>query len=285
MRAGTVTGAARSLNISQPALSQVLRHAEDELGFLLFNREKGRLHPTPEAVELYPEAERIFAGLEGLRRKTTDLKKGKSGLVRIAASPPPSLSVLPKALQSLRKKHPDIQLRAHVAPLGTLITMLRAGDANLALALDDRMPHDIQAEPLAPVRFCCLMAQESALAARAEVSFGDLAGQTVISYRSQTRPREELEKAAPSHVRFDPDLEIDSSFSAVGFVQAGLGVAVVDALTPWAQFQGLCLRPLRDSPTVPLSLLTLKERQLSQANLFMSDELRQICPGFEPPLS
>ena len=55
MRAGSVTGAARMLNTSQPALSQILRHLEDELGFLLFVREKGRLKPTPEALELFPQ--------------------------------------------------------------------------------------------------------------------------------------------------------------------------------------------------------------------------------------
>ena len=78
MRAGTVTEAARLLNISQPALSQVLRHTEDDLGFALFTREKGRLKPTPEAQELYPEAERLFGELEGLRRKTADLRLGRA---------------------------------------------------------------------------------------------------------------------------------------------------------------------------------------------------------------
>ena len=50
MRCGTVTGAAAMLNISQPALSQILLHAEDQLGFKLFNRVRGRLVPTQEAV-------------------------------------------------------------------------------------------------------------------------------------------------------------------------------------------------------------------------------------------
>jgi DNA-binding transcriptional LysR family regulator len=278
MRAGTVTGAARMLNISQPALSQVLKHTEDDLGFLLFAREKGRLQPTPEALELYPEAERLFAGLEGIRRKTTDLRKGRAGLVRIAASAPPSMSILPRALEALRAKHPNIQLRAHVAPLSTLITMLRAGDATLALALDDQMPLDIGAEVLDQTSFCCLLPPGSSLADADEIALRDLSSQTVISYRSNTRPRDELDKAALAQgLRFQPDLEIDSSISAVGFVQAGLGIAVVDSLLPWHQFPNLTMRPLADSPTFPLSLLTLKDRQIAQADQFMVDEVRAIC--------
>ncbi|MGH1354311.1 MAG: LysR family transcriptional regulator [Thalassovita sp.] len=278
MRAGTVTGAARMLNISQPALSQVLKHTEDDLGFLLFAREKGRLHPTPEAMELYPEAERLSAGLEGLRRKTTDLRKGRAGLVRVAASAPPSMSILPRALMGLRAKHPNIQLRAHVAPLSTLIAMLRAGDATLALALDDQLPADIGVEVIDKTSFCCLLPTDSDLADAQNISLLDLAGQTVISYRSNTRPRDELDRAAQAQgLRFQPDLEIDSSISAVGFVQAGLGIAVVDALLPWHQFPGIVMCPLAQSPQFPLSLLTLKDRQIAQADQFMIDELRALC--------
>ena len=59
MRLGTLTGAAQALNVSQPALSQLLLHAEDRLGYKLFRRLRGRLVPTPEALQLYPEAERL----------------------------------------------------------------------------------------------------------------------------------------------------------------------------------------------------------------------------------
>ena len=67
MRCGTLTSAAEALNVSQPALSQILLHTEDELGFKLFQRVKGRLIPTPEAEDLYPEVERLFGDLEALR--------------------------------------------------------------------------------------------------------------------------------------------------------------------------------------------------------------------------
>jgi len=283
MRAGTVTGAARMLNISQPALSQILRHAEDEFGFALFDREKGRLRPTPEALELYPEAERLFAGLEGLRRKTADLRLGRAGLVRVAASTPPGLAILPHAMADYRARHPDIALRSHVAPLAAMISMLRAGDVALALALDDRLPPDIQVDPLGEVAFRCLLPEDHPLTEREALSFSDLAGEMLISYGEANRPHEELTLAARAQgVAFHPGIEVGTSISAVGFVQAGLGVAVVDAMLPWDQFAGVVVRGLNDCPTLPFSLLSLRGRGLSRAEEIMALRIRTLCEGLSP---
>ncbi|MGR3461206.1 MAG: LysR family transcriptional regulator [Roseovarius sp.] len=266
MRAGTVTGAARLLNISQPALSQILIHTEAQLGFALFDREKGRLRPTPEAFELYPEAERLFAGLEGLRRKTLDLRLGRAGLVRIAASPPPGMSLLPRALRTFRARHPDVVLRTHVAPLAAMVDLLRTGDVSMALALDDNLPPDIAVENIGTTSFCCLLPEGHGLADAQEVGFSDLEGETIISYRNQSRPHDELDMALRRRGGiFAPQIEIDSSISAAGFVHAGLGVALVDALLPWAQFPGIVVLPLRDAPSLPVSLLTARDKTLSRA--------------------
>jgi len=275
MRAGSITAAARMLNISQPALSQILMHAEDELGFALFTREKGRLHPTPEALELLPDAEALFGGLEGLRRKTADLRLGRSGLVRIAASPPPAMSFLPRVLAAYRAAHSNIVLRAHVAPVASLVTMLRAGDAALALALDDDLPPDIEVEPLGGTRFACLLPEGHRLTNVEALRLADLQLEPLISYRNATRPHHELSHLARAQgLRFEPLLEIDLSITAVGFVQAGLGIAVVDSLLPWTQFSGIAVRPLLDDARLPLSLLTLRGRTLSRAEGMMRDLIR-----------
>ena len=50
---GSVTGAAEILNVSQPSVSKVLAHAEQQLGFPLFDRVRGKLVPTPEADRLF----------------------------------------------------------------------------------------------------------------------------------------------------------------------------------------------------------------------------------------
>ena len=74
----------------------------------------------------------------------------------------------------------------------------------------------------------------------------------------------------------DTSLEIDVSISAVGFVQAGLGIALVDALLPWHQFAGLAVR-LLTGPEFPIALLTSRTRALSRADEMMRDEIRAAC--------
>ena len=68
MQAGSVTGAAHSLNVTQPAISNMLKHTEQQLKFKLFERIGGRLHPTPEAADLLPDVNEIFGRIGTLNR-------------------------------------------------------------------------------------------------------------------------------------------------------------------------------------------------------------------------
>ena len=56
MMAGSVSGAAERLGLSQPSVSKTLQTMEYDLGYLLFDRIKGRLQPTEEARALLQEA-------------------------------------------------------------------------------------------------------------------------------------------------------------------------------------------------------------------------------------
>ena len=186
---------------------------------------------------------------------------------------------------AFRTRHPDIALRCNVAPLQSLYTMLREGDAAMALALTDQMPQEIEVEVLGRTGFCCLLPAEHPLAGQESIGLAQLSDVFVISYRNATRPYDELDRAARREGgRFEPRLEIDTSISAVGFVQAGLGIAVVDSLLPWGQFDGIAVRPLAGSPALPLSLLTLRGRALSRAEELMRGQIRALLPaGLAPP--
>lgn len=61
LQAGSVSGAARLLNVSQPNVSRVLNHAEQQLGFALFERSPQGLIVTPEGRRLMPEIDALFS--------------------------------------------------------------------------------------------------------------------------------------------------------------------------------------------------------------------------------
>lgn len=103
-RCGSISEAARELNVSQPSVSKVLRHAEDQLGFDLFRRHKGRLQPTAQADEMFLEVEDIYRRISAFNRSLDNIRNRKGGHLRIGALPSLSLSVGPDLIARMREK-------------------------------------------------------------------------------------------------------------------------------------------------------------------------------------
>ena len=275
MQCGSLTSAARRLNVSQPALSQSLMHTEDALGFKLFERRAGRLIPTAEAEQLYPEAERLYREMQSLRRYTSELRHGRSGFVRIAASAPASLSVVPLALKTYRAKFPDVRTLSYVVPLDTLVSMIRRGEADLGIALSDEPQADIDIEVLAESEIACLLPEAHALADRKRIGLGDLGDETLISYRATSLQGQLLARAAAAeNATLAPAVEIDVSIIAAPFVQNGIGVALVDGLLPWSTFAGVVTRQVRPRIAVPVCLLASRTRPPSRHQTNFVEHLR-----------
>jgi DNA-binding transcriptional LysR family regulator len=275
MRTGTVTGAAAMLNVSQPALSQILLHTEDELGFKLFNRVRGRLVPTEEAHELYPEVERIFGEMAALRRRTLDMRHGRIGLVRMAASAPPAMTLVPRALTDFRTLYPEVIVRSQIAPMRNIVDMLRDGDIALGVVMNDKPYPGIDVEPIGHASLACLLPESHPLAERDEIGLSDLEGEPLISYRPEVLPGLLLSSVADAEgLDYAPAIEIDVSISALPFVQSGLGVAIVDGLLPWSTFTGVTVRRFRPATTLPVAILTNTDRPLTGAAELMRDNLR-----------
>jgi DNA-binding transcriptional LysR family regulator len=92
---GSISGAARALNVSQPSLTKVLKHAEDQLGFALFRRIKGRLVPTDEAHVLFREVNEVHERLASLRKTARNLRSGGGGHLSVAVLPALGLGIAP----------------------------------------------------------------------------------------------------------------------------------------------------------------------------------------------
>ncbi|HET7868527.1 MAG TPA: LysR substrate-binding domain-containing protein [Burkholderiaceae bacterium] len=95
-------------HVTQPAVTQTLQHAELQLGYVLFTRQRNRLVPTREALALYPEVQRLMSQLESVRRISAALGNGEGSQFRILIVPSLAVRALPDALQVFRARYPDM---------------------------------------------------------------------------------------------------------------------------------------------------------------------------------
>lgn len=110
VRDGSLTGAARSLGLTQPTIGRHVAALEQALGVALFTRSQHGLLPTSVALELVPHAEAMAAAAEALARAASGQAAGERGTVRLTASEIVGAEVLPPILTAFREQHPQIVL-------------------------------------------------------------------------------------------------------------------------------------------------------------------------------
>ena len=134
---GSLTGAAKLLNISQPAASKALQHAEDTLGFALFSRVRGRLQPTQQALQLRVRIEKIIQDVHDLQRLTTNMRQPGSCPLRVTCTPTLAQALLPAATVLLRKTFPDATAELSTQHSAAMCESLTLRDTDIGLTLQD----------------------------------------------------------------------------------------------------------------------------------------------------
>ena len=107
---GSLLGAARQLQSSQPTIGRHVAELEKQLGLVLFDRTGRGLVPTEAALRLSDSARAMQSGADQLARSVVGADRSTSGTVRISASQPMACFVLPPLLAQMRSYLPDVQV-------------------------------------------------------------------------------------------------------------------------------------------------------------------------------
>ena len=140
---GTVSKAAIHLRTAQPALSRQISELEHETGLKLFDRVGRRLVLTGEGEQLLADCRGLLAYAVALEERAQLLRRGDTGVLKVAASPQVIESVLAKFLHAYKASFPNVQVKL-VDAMGwaDIVGMLERGDVhlgqNLARALQAR---------------------------------------------------------------------------------------------------------------------------------------------------
>lgn len=178
--AGSISKAAELLSVSQPAVSKMLRHTEDILGFDLFERTPTGLVPTQEATELFEGAARIFSEVSRFRLKADAVGLADGKPLRIALAPSIGLSAGPSAVAEFASAYPDIGIEIETLHFEEASDALRAETTDIAIAYQPYPREGLRILPLTEARFVCVTPAGHWTNKGASIDFKDLAEETLI---------------------------------------------------------------------------------------------------------
>ena len=144
-----VTRAARHNGLSQPAMSKALNRLRHLLDDRLFERQDGRMEPTPRALEL---AGPIHSALSDISRTLTRPGRFEPrdviACVRVATIDLYQTTLLPALVAALRRDAPGLDIQIRAIERHRLHDQLAGGELDLAIAPPLAGNRDLRAEPL-----------------------------------------------------------------------------------------------------------------------------------------
>lgn len=264
---GTVSAAARSLNVSQPSVTKVLRHAETSIGLPLFERTRGRLIPTEDARSLFAEVSDIQDRVRSLRQTCHNLRFGRGSLLRVSVLPSLGLRAVPEAVAAFMREHQDLLFDLQTLHHDEMVRKLYERETDIAVSFEVPAAAPVGHQVIGEGELVVLYREQDFPDAPSRVHLSDLRAHKFIS-PVQGGPigrmlSSELEKL---DIELDEVSSARTYYVAAALVRAGVGMAIVDNFTAQASLAPeLSWRPLQPAITFDINAVYLQDRPPSRA--------------------
>ncbi len=294
MLTGSVSAAARMINVTQPAVSRTLQHAELQLGFPLFQRVGGRLRPTLEAQALYPHVERLFKQLDEVQRLSSNLRAGRSQhelhVLTVLAL---SYEVMPRAMRLFREKHPSVVVHHQALHSPQIVSALALQEADVGYVFSVPPHPALTVESLGSRSVVCVAPRgllPSSVVRQGQLGLADLSGLPIVALDAQDPLGILLSQTLhDSDAQLDVVATVQTYHVALALAHHGIGVAMVESCTAAsADRRRVDVLKLAPPIAVPVQAVRSAQRPSSQTLRFftrcMQQALDDVGPlGLKPP--
>lgn len=228
---GTVIRGAEILNVSQPAMSKLIAHLEADTGLKLFDRVKGRLAPTKQAMRLYDEIGRIFAGVRQVENAVDAIRREEQGRLAIGVMPALAGPLVQQATTEFLKSHPGVFCSIESNSSQWTVDRLIARKLDVGLVGAAVANPYVMLEPLMEHPLVCIMPPDHPFTARKTIKPRDLHKTRLVSLQSDTHVGRLVQEVLDDY-EIDPEIVLvaDTMLIQCDFVAAGLGVSLVHPL-------------------------------------------------------
>ncbi|MDR5835848.1 LysR family transcriptional regulator [Caballeronia sp. LZ034LL] len=225
---GSASAAARALGLSQPAVSKIVAQAEDYAGIRLFDRQLGRLIPTPLAYQLYNETNVLFSTIDHIDQIVSRVINSEVQPIALGSVPLIAVSLLPKVLPDWqRRTGRSILIYTYDTP--NLLNVLATRRLEIGVAVGGQPSHGLETAALIRSPIYCAVPKDHPLAQRPLIRASDLDG---VDYVSLSRVESAqagidrmflVENARPNEVMQAPLMA-----AAIRMAEEGVGVTLTD---------------------------------------------------------
>jgi DNA-binding transcriptional LysR family regulator len=266
MQTGSAQGAADLLCTTQPSISKALGALERQLGFPLFVRTGGsRLKPTADAYTLMVEANRVNEELRSFLQVAAELQAGQAAHLNVQVTAAIASYLLPRVVARYKDTWHDAKLSLTVAHTDAIINSVRNQHMDIGIIItspEEEFPgvRNVWSGPMV-----CVFPKGHALAAKAQITPADLAGEPLIAYRSSLGLGKMVEKAfASAGVPLNVEIRVNNTAVICRIVEEGYGVSVVDRLSLAARnYSNIEYRPFAPECLMRVGLVLSEKVPLS----------------------
>jgi len=245
MQTGGVTAAATALQVTQPAVSRLIRDFERDSDLVLFNREGNRLVPRQEAHTLWSEIERVYVGLDHIGRIADGIRRGRGDTLRIGAVAALTTRCMDRVLAKFLAAFPKSAVTFETESSGRIADLVAMQYYDVGLVYAHGGHSSARGETIATREAVCAVPLSHRLARRNAVAAADLAGETLALPGRRTALRATIDEAlAAKPVR--PGRVIEASLhNCCRIVAQNLALAIVDPLSAEEFADKLAIKPFR----------------------------------------
>jgi DNA-binding transcriptional LysR family regulator len=263
MRTRTTVGAAKSLRVSQPAVSNAIRQMESQVGMALFERTGNRLVPTPEAEEIFRGSEAVFSLYHAFSHRIEGLRRREIGELRILATPPLANALLPGALKAFLKSRPKVRVSVDTRRVDGVIEGVETRMADVGLAVMPPVRETLDSLHIASGQMVCAFPHGHPLEEKLAITTDDLRNYPLVVYEPKSRFNLMLQRSYFS-AELHRNIVAEVRYSSLGclLAEAGLGVTIVDSFTvmPGDRYK-LTYRPLHPLQEVHAYAMVLSKEK------------------------
>jgi DNA-binding transcriptional LysR family regulator len=238
---GTVSKAALSLRVAQPALSRQIADLEVELGIKLFDRIRRRLVLTGEGERLLADCRNILSAVNSLGERAELLRRADAGVLRVAATPQMIDGVFSTFLHRYAARFPKVQIKLSEAVGTEPFAKLERGELHLAINFLQAVQaenHEFESFPLPPIEFLAASHESLRLGSGGNIEVDKLAAYPLLLLESSFFARTTFD-AACRLAGLKPQIFIESRapHTLLALAEAGHGVAIVPSVLPTHRYR------------------------------------------------